>query len=162
MLNGKPMLQRPIAVDWAVPKKEFEEKCAMPEKREIKEEEGYNEMLSFSHIQGDSDEEEDEELASQESVTEDEETEDQSSNGDDGDVFEEDEKPERRFGEPRPTWKTGHDVSENKTVYVRNLNFESDQDDLRNLMEEHFGKVLFAVLVMDKVTERPKVTFLRY
>ncbi len=38
-----------------------------------------------------------------------------------------DKKPERRFGEPKPVWKTGHDVSENKTVFVRNLNFESDQ-----------------------------------
>ena len=81
---------------------------------------------------------------------------------DDGSDFsdgdDEGEKPERRFGEPKPVWKTGHDVSENKTVFLRNLNFDSDQDDLRELMEEHFGKVLFAVMVMDKMTERPKVT----
>ena len=31
------------------------------------------------------------------------------------------------------------------------------QDDLHELMEHHFGKVLFAVMVMDKMTERPKV-----
>ena len=114
----------------------------------------------WAHIQEDSDEEEDEGLAGKESDAEDEEMEDQSLNEDDCDVFEEDEKPERRFGEPRPTWKTGHNVPENKTVFVRNLNFESDQDDLQDLMEEHFGKLLFAVLVIDKVTERPKVTFL--
>lgn len=33
------MLQRPVAVDWAVPKKEFEEKSGLTEKREVKEEE---------------------------------------------------------------------------------------------------------------------------
>lgn len=33
------MLQRPIAVDWAVPKKEYEEKVAPAAKAEVKEEE---------------------------------------------------------------------------------------------------------------------------
>ena len=32
------MLQRPIAVDWAVPKKEFEEKSGKPDTGDIKEE----------------------------------------------------------------------------------------------------------------------------
>ncbi len=40
-LNGKPMLQRPIAVDWAIPKKEYEEKSGLTKDikhPEIKEE----------------------------------------------------------------------------------------------------------------------------
>ena len=73
-----------------------------------------------------------------------------------------DEKPKGRSvgksGDSKPSWTTGHDVSENKTVFMRNLNFDSEQDDLRDLMEENFGKVMFAVMVMDKATDRPKVS----
>ena len=46
---------------------------------------------------------------------------------DDDEGSDEDRKGERRFGEPKPVWKTGHDVSENKTVFIRNINFDSDQ-----------------------------------
>jgi len=54
--------------------------------------------------------------------------------------------------------KKGHDVNENKTVFVRNLSFNSDEEDLRDMMEENFGKVLFARFVIDRATERPKGT----
>merc|ERR1712156_528663 len=55
-------------------------------------------------------------------------------------------------------WEKGHDVNENKTVFVRNLSFNSDEEDLRDMMEENFGKVLFARFVIDRATERPKGT----
>ena len=54
--------------------------------------------------------------------------------------------------------QTGHDINEKKTVFVRNISFDSDQDDLRDMMEENFGKVLFARFVIDKTTEHPKVS----
>ena len=47
-------------------------------------------------------------------------------------------------------WEKGHDVNENKTVFVRNLSFNSDEEDLRDMMEENFGKVLFARFVIDR------------
>ena len=55
-------------------------------------------------------------------------------------------------------WEKGHDVNENKTVFVRNLSFGSDEEDLKDMMDQNFGKVLFAKLVIDKVTEHPKGT----
>ena len=58
----------------------------------------------------------------------------------------------------KPKWEKGHDVNENKTVFVRNLSFNSDEEDLRDMMEENFGKVLFAKFVIDRATERPKGT----
>ena len=58
----------------------------------------------------------------------------------------------------KPRWEKGHDVNENKTVFVRNLSFNSDEEDLRDMMEENFGKVLFAKFVIDRATERPKGT----
>merc|ERR1712223_1006116 len=54
--------------------------------------------------------------------------------------------------------KAGHDINENKTVFIRNISFDSDQDDLKDMIEQNFGKVLFARLVIDKVTEHPKGT----
>ena len=53
--------------------------------------------------------------------------------------------------------KTGHDVGENKTVFVRNLGFESEESDLKAMLEENFGRVLFARMVIDKATGHPKV-----
>ena len=42
------MLQRPIAVDWAVPKKEYEEKSNLVEPAEVKEEEPEEEAEEVS------------------------------------------------------------------------------------------------------------------
>lgn len=41
-LNGKPFIQRPIAVDWAVPKKEYEQKSS-----EVKVEEEEDEKIEI-------------------------------------------------------------------------------------------------------------------
>ena len=48
-------------------------------------------------------------------------------------------------------------MGENKTVFVRNLSFDSEEEELRAMLEESFGKVLFARMVVDKVTNHPKV-----
>ena len=58
----------------------------------------------------------------------------------------------------KPWPKTGHDIAENRTLFIRNLSFDSDEQDLRDMMQENFGKVLFARLVLDKMTEMPKGT----
>lgn len=49
------------------------------------------------------------------------------------------------------------DVGEGKTLFIRNLDFSTPQDSLRNFMEQ-FGPVHYALLCMDKVMERPKGT----
>ena len=55
-------------------------------------------------------------------------------------------------------WERGHDVNENKTVFIRNLSFNSDEEDLKDMMDQNFGKVLFAKICIDRVTEHPKGT----
>ena len=62
------------------------------------------------------------------------------------------------FKEKKDWPKTGHDIKENKTVFIRNISFDSEQDDLKDMIEQNFGKVLFARLVIDKITEHPKVS----
>ena len=55
-------------------------------------------------------------------------------------------------------WEKGHDIAENKTVFVRNLSFNSNEQDLKDMLEQNFGKVIFAKFVIDKATEHPKGT----
>jgi len=149
-LNGKPYLGRPVAVDWAVSKKEFDSK---KEENEIKEE--------VDEVK----EEPEEEEIKQEAVEDDVKSESESSGDDDeSDENEEeqnDDDDEVGEGVPREKkdWpKTGHDVGENKTVFVRNLGFESEESDLKAMLEENFGRVLFARMVIDKATGHPKGT----
>ena len=41
-------------------------------------------------------------------------------------------------------------------MFIRNLSYESDEEDLRDMIQEYFGPVLFAKLVMDKVMGHPR------
>jgi len=54
--------------------------------------------------------------------------------------------------------KAGHDIGEGKTVFIRNLSYDSEEQELKALMEEYFGRVAFAKLVMDKVMGHPRGT----
>merc|ERR1712227_566471 len=68
---------------------------------------------------------------------------------------EEDEKPNLA---PAHNLKTGHVINEGKTVFIRNISYDSCEEDLGALMEEYFGPVVFAKLVWDKVMGHPKGT----
>merc|ERR1719188_555756 len=74
---------------------------------------------------------------------------------DDDEDEEEDEKPNLA---PAHNLKTGHDINEGKTVFIRNISYDSCEEDLGALMEENFGPVVFAKLVWDKVMGHPKGT----
>ena len=93
--------------------------------------------------------------------TEDDDTdhdEDDSNDGeDDGEGSDEEEK-EGEEEKKSHDLKTGHDVAENKTVFVRNISFNSEEEDLKDMMAQNFGPVFFARLVMDRMTERPRGT----
>ena len=85
-----------------------------------------------------------------------------SGDDDESEENEEEQDSDDEVGEGVPRekkdWpKTGHDVGENKTVFVRNLGFESEESDLKAMLEENFGRVLFARMVIDKATGHPKV-----
>merc|ERR1719438_49408 len=74
---------------------------------------------------------------------------------DDDEDEEEDEKPNLA---PAHNLKTGHDINEGKTVFIRNISYDSCEEDLGALMEDYFGPVVFAKLVWDKVMGHPKGT----
>merc|ERR1719192_2300002 len=80
--------------------------------------------------------------------------------GDEDDEEEEDEREEKNFKASKPAHnlKAGHDIGEEKTVFIRNLSYDSEEHELKALMEENFGRVAFAKLVMDKVMGHPRGT----
>ena len=158
-LNGKPFLERPIAVDWAVSKEQFSK--------------GNSNVQVAKDIHNESIDDNDVKTEKEGRVFQDEDAEPDENSEDDGidddsnessenmDESDDSEGPKENIKKNlKENWpKTGHDISENKTVFLRNISFNSEEDDLRDMMDENFGKVLFARLVVDKVTEHPKVTY---
>lgn len=116
ILNGSELKGRRVAVDWAVGKKEYQEK----------EGEKDEEIQMKTEIKKEDD---DQEEGDEEDGSEEEE------DGDEASEEEEDEEGADKLTS-RPKWETGHDVGENLTVFVRNLSFDSQEEDLRCLCEE--------------------------
>ena len=80
-----------------------------------------------------------------------------------GEEEDEDDDQEEDDGKEK-TWKGDDsgverksDVDEGKTVFLRNLDFSTTQESLKNFMGQ-FGELHYALLCMDKVMERPKGT----
>merc|ERR1719193_2287529 len=131
--NAKPFMGRPIAVDWAVPKEVFKG----PPKNNVEKEEIKDEDIKEEEIK---------EEIKEEPVDEDEPEVKQEK--DDEDNNEADSEEERQKSSRVPhNLSTGHDIDEGKTVFIKNLAYETDEEDLRDMMEELFGPVHFAKLV---------------
>ena len=151
LANGKPFLGRPIAVDWAISKEQFKKS----DNSFTKANENNGDIEQSITIK----EESDEEIDNESNGTED--NNDENSDDSEGDENMEDSDgsaEDDNFKQKKDWPKAGHDINENKTVFIRNISFDSDQDDLKDMIEQNFGKVLFARLVIDKVTEHPKVS----
>ena len=168
-LNGNNFLHRPIAIDWAVSKDRFqgqgsasvkeepvddtEVKTELIEDTEVKTEvknpeEVKQNLLKIAGMP-DKNDDDDDDLGSDA-----EDSDDDDDDNDEGDDDEDEEEEEK----PKLLWTKGHDINENKTVFLRNLSFTSVEDDLRDMLQDNFGKVVFAKFVIDKVTEHPKGT----
>ena len=151
-------------MDWAVPKEIFNDKKkeeGVKEetvvKEEIKEEDATaegededSERVSEWIKEEDEDEEEDDSDAEEGEGDEDEEE-------DEGEE-EEEQEDDLKVKKPAHNLKAGHDIGEGKTVFIRNLSYDSEEHELKALMEEYFGRVAFAKLVVDKVMGHPRGT----
>merc|ERR1719233_2364447 len=160
--NASKFLGRTIAVDWAVPKEVFKDNkadvdanvTAAPSNKE-------DAALEESSDSDDEDKDIPMEEESEDSGDEEEscEVEEEKEMLDNSGGYENDDKIDVARDPTKPhNLKTGHDVAEGKTVFIRNLSYDTDQEDLKDLMEEYFGGVVFAKLVMDKVMGHPRGT----
>lgn len=55
------------------------------------------------------------------------------------------------------SWHFSNDVSEGKTIFVKNVPFDATNDDLKNCMSQ-FGRIYYALICVDKLTEHSKGT----
>ncbi|KAF4446050.1 hypothetical protein F53441_10274 [Fusarium austroafricanum] len=167
-INGKEIDGRTLAVDWAVDKDIWEKQ--QPEE-EIKSKKGQDEQ--------EGDEDEDDQTSSEGSDDEDgeggaevnrddqldadlknffknhmenleDEDDDDEEDNEDDENNEEDQKEVQNQAPKRMTDNTS-------TVFIRNLPFTTTDDQLKDFFG-HFGKVRYARVVMDKVTEKPAGT----
>ena len=160
--NGSKFLSRPIAVDWAVPKEVFasQNATANPDQTETKDE---NETGEAEEMDTGHQEEGEEGVEDEEDDDDDDDDDDEEDDEGDEEMDEEDDDDEREEEPevsvaPAHNLKTGHDINEGKTVFVRNISFDTEEEDLAALMAENFGPVLFAKLVMDKEMGHPRGT----
>ncbi|XP_023719481.1 RNA-binding protein 28 isoform X2 [Cryptotermes secundus] len=174
--SGKPLLGRTIIVDWAVPKSVFTtNESSTKEDIEIKEEDpgDVKETVnkSASDVEGCdaqpveikteplSDESEKEEGGDSDSKSDTSESSD--SEEQDGESVEDtddesDVKPKQKDDIRKPKM-ISNDVSEGRTVFVKNVPFSANNDDLKTCMEQ-FGPVIYALICIDPVTEHSKGT----
>lgn len=173
-MNGKEVDGRPIAVDWAISKDEWQQQQANDEGDEGDEGgEEANEKKPKSKKpmteQGGKDKElsqEDQDLANFMKKMEDFDSEEDDGEGEDEDSEENDEEDDEEGGgklresisEDEPEDKKPKRTSDNSTtIFIRNLPFTATDESVK----EHFGQfgpVRYARVVMDKVIEKPAGT----
>jgi nucleolar protein 4 len=144
-------LGRQIAIDWAIPKQQYATlNNKTDEVPNIEPQEKKNDRK---------DEESDDEENNDEDNNDEEEQDGEASDSEveNGSGEEESPKKEEAWKGDNSEIEKKSDVAEGKTLFIRNLDFSTTKDSLKNFMEK-FGSVHYALLCMDKIMERPKGT----
>ncbi|XP_054716189.1 RNA-binding protein 28-like [Uloborus diversus] len=184
-LNYKPIHGRPIAIDYAIDKTQYQLKM-----QSVKmEKETVNDVDTTEikqEVKSESEEEDDDDKAdddknsvtsgTDESVDEKRANKflkefgmeedagsvsDDSEDSDDDNEISDNEAVSKESSAPKNQRNSGkkisQDVSEGKTVFIRNVSFSTTEEDLEELMEE-YGECEYCLLCIDKLTEHPKGT----
>lgn len=142
--NGKEFLGRNIQVDFAKPKNKYTKETLNPiqtKEEDIEDDEvTVVEDIKTENKNSDADEE-------SENSDEDSQSEQENESTTDGyDLKNEENNPH-----------FSHDISEQKTVFVKNIPFDATNDDLKKCMAQ-FGRIYYALVCVDKFTEHSKGT----
>ncbi|XP_072386107.1 RNA-binding protein 28 [Diabrotica undecimpunctata] len=157
--NDQEFLGRKILVDFAKAKNKYQKEQQL-KKVEIKNEDGTKEIIEIK-------EEEDDDVSVKNENLEDQVIKDESENSDsdseksdkedvNSDEEDNDIKEEKPLESARKPYLS-HDVSEGKTVFVKNVPFDATNDDLKQCMRQ-FGHIYYALVCIDKLTEHSKGT----
>ncbi|KAG1091958.1 hypothetical protein G6F42_019311 [Rhizopus arrhizus] len=170
---------RTIAVDWSIPKTQYREAeesekaaaaaaaaaantTADDEDTEMKEasnDDDDNEDESSSS--SDEDEEDSEDNSDEEAEVDSDEDDQDDSNEDDSDQEDEeadsDEEDKEDVEAKKAAKKTGPTTAEGTTLFIRNLLFESTEEDLKQLFKQ-WGPVVYAKITRDPVTKLSRGT----
>ncbi|CAL1689512.1 unnamed protein product [Lasius platythorax] len=192
--NMQSLLNRPMIVDWAVPKNKFSQNN-MDVKPEIKTEsidkdevhdtseikiidsenedsesdaESDSKEVTIESIKEETESEEEEaEIKHEVEDTDDEDENDNDSNDDDNDddinitidqtVIKTEEENEKNCSDAKHPRRISNDVSEGRTVFLKNVPFSVKNDELKSFMEQ-FGPIYYALICIDPLTEYSKGT----
>ncbi|EFA01819.1 RNA-binding protein 28 [Tribolium castaneum] len=150
-LNGKPFLGREIEVDFALAKNKYKTE----DKKEIKEEDEVK--VKEEPVDVDESQEVAEEVKSEdeaEGIGSDSEQKKTDSEDNEGVSDEEEEEQEPPVKKPK---FESNDVTEGKTIFIKNVPFTATNDDIKQCMSQ-FGPLYYALICVDKYTEHSKGT----
>lgn len=147
-LNGKEILGRKVAVDWALSKDQYDKKVSTKtEDGSINDDDGNNVGNETNDKNEGSTDEED--VPDSENENEKGES---SDNEDEKDEAEEEFQPKREYD----------DVREGKTLFMGNLPFDAEKVDILDAFSI-FGSIRYVRMVFDKEKDRPKgIAFLQF
>uniref|UniRef100_A0A1B6CES8 RRM domain-containing protein n=1 Tax=Clastoptera arizonana TaxID=38151 RepID=A0A1B6CES8_9HEMI len=161
--SGKPFLDRVIIVDWAVSKNKFENVNKLGEVKleddkdhKVKIKESFN----SDNIKTENDSDVDSNLNS---LTDSESSVDQGDDNENEEYESEDEEKSSNQNqhkvkkEEEKSRFESNDVSEGKTVFLKNVPFSVTNEELKKCMQQ-FGPVYYALVCVDKLTEHSKGT----
>lgn len=159
--NGKDIAGRQVIIDWAVNQKKFSQHV-----RQEKQKNPIGKIKTEDEIDGikikeESDDESDQ-LNSNDAHGSDAESNDESEgeSDDDGENSEgseelDEDASENEVDEKKPIHKKSNDVAEGCTVFIKNIPFESTNDDLYKVCRQ-FGPLNYAVITVDRVSGHSK------
>lgn len=154
-LNGKTFLGREIEVDFALAKNKFESEAKEETEVKVKEEPVGDEEIKEEPVEVDEIKDE-----TEEEVLKEEQEAEESDNDDDKEIEldESDESEEEKEEEPvkKPKFES-NDVTEGKTIFIKNVPFSATNEDLKQCMSQ-FGPLYYALICIDKYTEHSKGT----
>lgn len=169
--NLQPLLNRPMIVDWAVPKTKFLQNStdAEPEiKTEPIDEDEMHESPRKDIMNDIKEEEESDEEKIKMHKAEDTDNEDESDeSNDDSDASvvidksivreQENSEEEENNSNAKHSKRVSNDVSEGRTIFLKNVPFSVRNDELKKYMDQ-FGPVYYALVCIDPLTEYSRGT----
>jgi nucleolar protein 4 len=152
-LNGSIVKTRPVAVDWAVAKNVYDELQKTEDVKETGQMEDFSEGFVIDktgtrpRVEEEQDESEDED--------EDEDVNEDDDEDEDMDDNEEEEKASSAAESSIDSLEAAESLSEeqgNRTVFIRNLSFDTEEHSLEAFITQHWGSVEYCKIVRNEET----------
>lgn len=154
--NGKEMFGRPVIIDWAVNRKKFVQHLRQQKesnkKSKIKTEDHDGQEMEIKQESEDENSEQDDD--GNEDDDEEENDEVDGGNDSDSEAVDSDEDEDVK-DEKKPIHQKSNDVAEGCTVFIKNIPFDSTNEDLYKVCRQ-FGPLHYAVITVDKISGHSK------
>ncbi|VEN45461.1 unnamed protein product [Callosobruchus maculatus] len=144
--NGKEFLGRHLIVDFAKPKNKYKADIKTEAEIEIKKEDEVDQNMESIDQAYQSLQKDDNNIRSEDS--------DKETSADDSDHSEGYAKEDEDIDKPK---RVSNDVTEGKTIFVRNVPFDASNEDLKQCMVQ-YGPIYYALICIDQLTEHSKGT----